>query len=971
MNRIGTEIQQRHDINVNGERLNVIIPYQRDSRDAIGDTPYLTGLRLRRAQLEPDNKDDREEAKNIDVKLRKEARRQMVKRQELREKLRGRRVNRFEFQITESVDLFDLRQELQPFNGQNLRMRIFLNDFRQIDIPLYPYRAEDFGKDIMFFFYNHSPFDELRDDLNLNGINCIIVKETDLVGRSTFTQVFKDSESSCCFFDSIRQGLHQKYHTKIDKYQKKYSNGVTRDNIQEIVEDFHMKINLKTLLPIPWLKEEFIPTPKLTKSGKPKELIRTQELVNSRPHHVEIYMGKDEVFELDEDAYFSKLREVLNQPLFVSDHNSFTCASGSYKLKQKELPTLSHEYRHYLSTRVKEGYIESDTIGYQSLEFLSRPRYFKNRVNGYEYDMVNAYLQFPHFHGGYLIQSQIGYFTKDQIEGLIKFHDSFVIYVEVMIESFCELHKKLGLVERFVCHGYFLESLVDCEYHVTKYEIRSRFKLDIQQFKMNYLEANGSLDGFKSHYVKEFGRTARKLNTIVYDVKGIESQEFLEYLQSKVPTTEKYEYQFQKGNYDMIDEKGNTELKDSFSMRVVEKSTKGCPQILNDVSLYCYHRLYQLAKTQPIDCIMGITLDSLILTDLIQIPEGFALKHTHTPFEKEFHAPDTVSFASVRLNKRNQLPTPIVLKKIHKLNYVVGMGGAGKTFDLIHEYPYYFMICSPTKLLRDVLQKTYSRGVYAGFKGNSKKSIIAKRPFSHTHHRVGGFQCEPLDFEGIIAIDEMTTLTQAQIDKIIELHPNSIIYILGDIHTNGLPFQNYTGEQNVPPIKYSIKGNIIHYTNDRRSKDQETKDLKLKFRQIMIQSFEKTNDQYYGVQNLIHLLSKYRRDTPTKYDLILTTTRRRCDIWTHQGYNSKNSIRTQGMTINHPYFIDLTHSSLQGLYTILSRCERISDITFIDQVKKGDMDEYLSCENEPIIYINVPYTTHFIRSEFERIFRKK
>jgi hypothetical protein len=178
---------------------------------------------------------------------------------------------------------------------------------------------------------------------------------------------------------------------------------------------------------------------------------------------------------------------------------------------------------------------------------------------------------------------------------------------------------------------------------------------------------------------------------------------------------------------------------------------------------------------------------------------------------------------------------------------------------------------------------------------------------------------------------------EQELDEIIAKHPNSIIYLLGDIDKTGIPYQCFFGEETP---KYNVV-NVIEYKTDYRSTDEKTKIFKQGLREIMESIFTTYYENEYSGIEVMKSFCKFHvnSETQPKDDtLILTGSRWICDYYNSIGKKALNSHRIQGKTLTDNFYIDLTTMSLQKLYTCISRCRSIDQITLIDKTsKESDM----------------------------------
>jgi hypothetical protein len=106
-----------------------------------------------------------------------------------------------------------------------------------------------------------------------------------------------------------------------------------------------------------------------------------------------------------------------------------------------------------------------------------------------------------------------------------------------------------------------------------------------------------------------------------------------------------------------------------------------------------------------------------------------------------------------------------------------------------------------------------------------------------TIHKLIGMECQPFRdtnyVPGVIFVDELTMVESSWIEKALEMYPNAVFYIAGDIDErqwfqcrNGHPGQ-------FSKIWIPKNWRFVNYTNDMRSKDEELKKFKSDVRDAM------------------------------------------------------------------------------------------------------------------------------------------
>jgi len=113
------------------------------------------------------------------------------------------------------------------------------------------------------------------------------------------------------------------------------------------------------------------------------------------------------------------------------------------------------------------------------------------------------------------------------------------------------------------------------------------------------------------------------------------------------------------------------------------------------------------------------------------------------------------------------------------------------------------------------------------------------------------FQINPSGhYPSNIIVDELTMLNNDDIDLIIKTYRYSRIFFIGDVSNDGRPYQTtfQTQKFNLSKIK-----SIITYTDDRRSKCEKLKSLKLELRKIRDRNISEA-DQKFSIFKLIKSL---------------------------------------------------------------------------------------------------------------------
>jgi hypothetical protein len=174
--------------------------------------------------------------------------------------------------------------------------------------------------------------------------------------------------------------------------------------------------------------------------------------------------------------------------------------------------------------------------------------------------------------------------------------------------------------------------------------------------------------------------------------------------------------------------------------------------------------------------------------------------------------------------KQEEIPKFPEMGQILGHSLLTGQGGSGKTYSVFANPGFHNLLyVSPSHLLgQDVREK---------FPGSKYTTI----------NKLVGIDCRPYREEfrvpSVIFVDEITQIPAEWVDKVFDLYPESLVLLAGDIDSTGRWYQCRSGDgQNWneiwnPLTHPSVK--VIEFLEDRRSRDPELKELKLRIRQKM------------------------------------------------------------------------------------------------------------------------------------------
>ena len=169
---------------------------------------------------------------------------------------------------------------------------------------------------------------------------------------------------------------------------------------------------------------------------------------------------------------------------------------------------------------------------------------------------------------------------------------------------------------------------------------------------------------------------------------------------------------------------------------------------------------------------------------------------------------------------QHELPIFSCIQKIKRNTLLTGQGGSGKTYSVFNDPGFNSVLfVSPSHILGQDVRLKYG----------AKYTTI---------HKLIGIECRPYHEEqrvpSVILVDELTQLPAEWVDKVFELYPQSLIILAGDIDNTGRWFQCRTGNGNDwNEIWKPHDVDVIEFTEDRRSRDDQLKELKIRIRDAM------------------------------------------------------------------------------------------------------------------------------------------
>jgi len=167
--------------------------------------------------------------------------------------------------------------------------------------------------------------------------------------------------------------------------------------------------------------------------------------------------------------------------------------------------------------------------------------------------------------------------------------------------------------------------------------------------------------------------------------------------------------------------------------------------------------------------------------------------------------------------------------RIKRNTLLTGQGGAGKTYSVLTDNGFNkILFVSPQHTLGADIAKNY------------------KIPYTTIHKLLGkGYENDKCRmwkddhfYPSVIFIDEITQIPADWIDEVFKQYPESLVILAGDLTSSGMWFQTRNGKPGgFSTIWKPHSVDIINVEGDRRSRDDELKELKLKVREEMQRVF--------------------------------------------------------------------------------------------------------------------------------------
>ena len=373
---------------------------------------------------------------------------------------------------------------------------------------------------------------------------------------------------------------------------------------------------------------------------------------------------------------------------------------------------------------------------------------------------------------------------------------------------------------------------------------------------------------------------------------------------------------------------------DKITLKTPKKVSKTRHHILAFITSYTRINMFEIIRNIPSEGLIKVMLDGIYFRG--DIPD------VKLPHKKDKELKQHIGFREFWY-----YPSEVNVEKFPKYKpefdgncVLAGAGGTGKTHTILTDKgfvnPWYI---TPMHMLGIEIQKKYSVRYetihkFAGIGFGDKKCQSTREEF----HIV----------PPVILIDELTMHDGEFIDKVIQLYPESLIFVAGDIDEKQW-YQCRNGtDGTMLPLWNSTGWRFVFFEKDYRSLDSELRQFKLDVRQKMREVF--TTGQMYDTHRIKQwVIENYPVES---FDSAVSSFREG-DIWIAGSHSTNKKLLErgvvsgkiektgevrgsftihsfQGLTIqDKKVFVSLDLFEYAMFYTAISRVREMSQLVFV------------------------------------------
>lgn len=672
------------------------------------------------------------------------------------------------------------------------------NAVRDIEIDR-PATEKDFVK--MFFVYEGGSFYEYA----IEGGSLEIYRPTVIVGRRMRRQLFRDGISHCVFtpiLERLENGLKtteskdrktrlkQKI-AKLGEMSREYDAGVPVEDMEKVAKASGYKIIIHDFLG----KELYT----FNEAGKCGNI----RFTNTRPNHIDegkIVLDCDSI-KVDESTMSAKWKELRQSKKFYmiegdlkkNSPRKIRTIDAVYELYDKD-----KEYYEAMNEKIQLNKCKFNATKYPEVnDFIKAGRIINSWVTPFSdekptghIDMPKAYTQFKKcaWYSGFLgvvHQWRTGVFDRAFLEKHIGIY-------QVRMKTYNPLFNKLGISGQLgfkqTTHIlpspeilYFMDNGVHCEIVAGVWGSRMDFDFDDDML-------------VDRRYAKWSGRLSMEYSSKKYSFHC--GEDWASHIKA-----------------DYGDDCYYWEDKQLCSVRVPIENVFTTHHILAFITSYVRIQMMEAMKKFDLNQIVRVVLDGIYFRgSKPECLDWFVAKemveHRYTGFAWYSDEIMNVGWSE---------------KWIDGNTLLSGQGGAGKTYKVLTDTGFNrILFVTPQHVLGADVSKKYNV------------------PYT-TIHKLIGEECEPWivghSYPSVVLIDEVTQIPDTWIDKVFTMYKDSLILLAGDLN-NKQWFQCRNGKPGEFSKIWKPTGvDCLLIEGDRRSRDDELRDLKLKVRAEMERVF--------------------------------------------------------------------------------------------------------------------------------------
>jgi len=629
------------------------------------------------------------------------------------------------------------------------------------------------------------------------GDKIAMIAETSIPAQRLY-QVFRDGISHCVFTPILNR-LYEDHENseskevikrltqriaKMNKLELQYSEGVPEDKMEEVAKASGFKISIHDVLG----NETAIYN---------KNQNKTLRFTNTRENHLDIgHIALDEKTEKvhqDEVIYVWE-EAVKNNEFYMIEGDlteglprkvrTLTCCVEVYDPNKAYYDALNSkiDLNKYKFNATKNPDVNAFIKAGRIINAWATPL-SDEKPTGH-LDMPKAYTQFKkcsHYMGflGVIHQWRSGSFDRAFIE------DHIGIYRFKVLKCENELFTKLGLGSTHILPSpeilYFMDNGVEMELDAGVFGSRMDFEFpDEMLVDRRYCIWSGRLSmehKFRKYTFSSSKRWARHLK-----------------------------HQF--GNdASYWEDKGVT------SVNVPIESVATSHHILAFITSYVRIQMMEAMKKFKVEQLCQVVLDGIYFTG--EKPMGLEWFK-----EKEIKEQCSVSFGWYSQEEIEIAWTPV---RFSENTLLTGQGGCGKTYGVLTD-----------DCLNKILFVTPSHVLGADVREKYKV------PYT-TINRLLGKECtiwkQDHFYPPVVLVDEITQIPAEWIDEVFVQYPDSLIILAGDVTSSGQWFQTRNGCPGNYSNIWKPTCTVEDISGDRRSRDDDLRQLKLRIREEMVRIF--------------------------------------------------------------------------------------------------------------------------------------